>query len=93
VLGDVIPLKVSAVTDAMALLRFGAREGFLTAALLGLVRTVFSSYWRLRSTLGLARYDEKDVLATLATAGFVAKRANHNIGHNPERMTFLAWPM
>ncbi len=93
VLGDVIPLKVSAVTDVLALLRFGAREGFLTAALFGLVRTVFSSYSRLRTTLGLARYDEKDVLATLAAADFVAKRANHNIGHNPERMTFLAWPM
>jgi len=92
-LGDVIPLKVSAVTDALALLRFGARDGFFVAALAGLLRTTFSSYWRLRSTLGLARYDEAEMLGKLSAAGFVAKRASDNIGHNPARMTFLAWPV
>ncbi len=92
VLGDVIPTRVSAATDALALLRFGAREGFLAAAVSGLVRTVFSSYWRLRSTLGIARYDADAIAAKLAAAGFSAERAAHNIGHNPQRMTFLARP-
>jgi SAM-dependent methyltransferase len=92
VLGDVIPPQVSALTDALALLRFGAREGFFVAALFGLARTAFSSYWQLRSSLGLTRYDEAGVAARLRDAGFLAKRASDNIGHNPARMTFLAWP-
>jgi len=91
VVGDVIPRQVSALVDATALLRFGAREGFLPAAIMGLARTMFSSYWRLRTTLGLARYDQAEMLDKLRSAGFLAKRANENIGHNPARMTFLAW--
>ena len=92
VLGDVIPPHVSALTDALALLRFGAREGFFGAALVGLMRTAFSNYWTLRSTLGLTRYDEAAVDNKLRAAGFLAKRAADNIGHNPARMTFLGWP-
>jgi SAM-dependent methyltransferase len=92
VLGDIIPTKVSAATDALALLKFGAREGFFVAAVIGLLRTAFSSYWRLRSALGLSRYDEPAVLARLRTAGYLPKRAQDNIGHNPARMTFLGWP-
>ena len=56
VLGDVIPPNVSPVTDALALLRFGAKEGFLIASVTGLVRTVFSNYARLRSTLETTRF-------------------------------------
>ena len=47
-LGDVVPPGVPAVSDAFALLRFAKANGFLLAALGGLVRTVFSDYWRLR---------------------------------------------
>jgi SAM-dependent methyltransferase len=93
VVGDVIPPRVSALTDALTLLRFGAREGFFLAAVLGLGRTLFSSYWRLRSELGLTRYSEPEMLAKLRSAGFLTKRANDNIGHNPARMSFLAWPV
>jgi SAM-dependent methyltransferase len=92
-LGDVILPRTSALTDALALLRFGARSGFFFAALIGLVRTVLSPYWRLRSSLGLTRYDEGDMVAKLAAAGFSAARAPENIGHNPARMTFLARPV
>ncbi len=92
VLGDVIPPNVSPVTDALSLLRFGAREGFFFAAVLGLGRTLFSSYARLRSTLGLAHYDEAAIRARLGAAGFSTERAAENIGHNPSRMTFLARP-
>jgi SAM-dependent methyltransferase len=90
ILGDVIPPQVSAFTDATALLRFAAANGFLGAALFGLARTVASDYWRLRSHLGLTRYDEATIVKKLAAAGFSARRAPANIGHNPARMTFLA---
>ena len=93
ILGDVIPPDVSAATDAMALLRFAAANGFFTAALAGLARTVvLTDYWRLRSDLGLTRYGEAAMLARLDAAGFAAERAATNIGHNQARMTFLARP-
>jgi len=93
VLGDVIRPATSALADALALLRFGARHGFFFGALIGLGRTVLSPYWRLRSTLGLTRYDEATIVAKLAAAGFSAKRAPANIGHNGARMTFVARPV
>ena len=92
ILGDVIPPHVSALTDAWALIRFGAANGFLGAALIGLVRTFASDYWRLRSDLGLTRYSEGEMVGKLAAAGFSARRAPANIGHNSARMTFLARP-
>jgi SAM-dependent methyltransferase len=92
VLGDVIPTDVSAATDALALLRFGAAQGFFFAAVLGLLRTAFSSYRSLRSRLGIARYDQPAIMQKLRAAGFAPQRAVDNIGHNPARMTFLARP-
>ena len=89
VLGDVISPETSASTDALALLRFGSSEGFLLAAVAGLARTLFSNYWRLRTSLGLTRYSEADIVAMLAASGFAAARQAKNIGHNPARMTFL----
>src|SRR5712672_3087643 len=93
VLGDVIRPTTSALGDALALLRFGARHGFFFAALIGLGRTVLSPYWRLRSALGLTRYDEATIAAKLAAAGLSAERAPANIGHNGARMTFVARPV
>jgi SAM-dependent methyltransferase len=92
ILGDVIPPNVSAFTDAWALIRFAAANGFLGAALVGLARTLASDYWRLRSHLGLTRYDKAAVMEKLRAAGFSARRAPKNIGHNGARMTFLARP-
>jgi SAM-dependent methyltransferase len=92
VVSDVIPPHVPAATDAMALLRFGAGHGFLPAAIVGLGRTLVSDYWRLRTRIGLTRYDEGAMLHKLAAAGFAAQRAADNIGHNPARMTFVARP-
>jgi SAM-dependent methyltransferase len=89
-LGDVIQPDVSALSDAWALLMFGSKEGFLLAAIYGLVRTFFSDYWRLRKRLGLTRYSEADMIAELAVVGFAAKRAPRNLGHLGTRMTFLA---
>jgi SAM-dependent methyltransferase len=92
VLGDVVTPHVSPVADVIALLRLAAANGFLGAALLGLLRTVFSDYPRLRSTLGLSRYDEGGMTRKLAAAGFTAQRAPANIGHNQARMMFIARP-
>ena len=91
-LGDVVPHQVPAASDAVALLRFAKANGFLLAALSGLVRTVFSDYWRLRTRLGLSRYSEAEMTARLAGLGFTATRAPRNVGHIGSRMTFLARP-
>src|SRR5215471_14227514 len=90
ILGDIVPPDVSAWTDAVALIRFGAANGFLGATLVGLARTLVSDYWRLRFDLGLSRYGEAAMIAKLAAAGFAVRRAPANIGHNQTRMTFIA---
>jgi SAM-dependent methyltransferase len=90
VLADVIPPDVSAVTDALALLRFAHREGFLREAVVGLARTAVSPYRKLRRQLGLSTYAEGAMLDRLRGAGFQAFRAERNLGHNPARMTFVA---
>ena len=88
-----MPPDVPAWIDALALLRFARANGFLAAAIAGLARTVLSDYWRLRSRIGLTRYDEDAMVAKLAAAGLSATRVDVNIGHNRARMTFLARPM
>jgi SAM-dependent methyltransferase len=90
ILGDVIPPQVSPVADAASLLRFAAANGFLIAALTGLVRTTFSDYPKLRARLGLTLYEESAMRRKLETAGFSVQRAPKNIGHSQRRMTFLA---
>jgi SAM-dependent methyltransferase len=92
VVSDIIPPDVAAATDALALLRFGAENGFFVAAVTGLVRTVLSDYWRLRTRYGLTRYGEAAMTEKLAAAGFAAQRAAQNIGHNQARMAFIARP-
>jgi SAM-dependent methyltransferase len=92
VVSDIIPPDVAASTDAFALLRFGAANKFLVAAVTGLIRTVLSDYWRLRTRYGLTRYGEAAMTEKLAAAGFTAQRAPHNIGHNQARMAFMARP-
>jgi SAM-dependent methyltransferase len=92
VIGDVIPPDQSPAADAMALLSLAARNGFFVAAVTGLVRTVFSGYLLKRAELGLTRYSEGDMLDVLRDAGFTARRAHPNIGHNQGRMLFVATP-
>ncbi|WP_127090020.1 class I SAM-dependent methyltransferase [Aquabacter cavernae] len=89
---DVIPPDVSAVRDAAALLAFAARDGFLGAALVGLARTALSPYRKLRAELGLSTYREADFLAVLSAAGFAGERMRPNVGHNQNRMAFIARP-
>ena len=92
VVSDVIPPDVAASTDALALLRFGAANGFFVAAITGLVRTVLSDYWRLRTRYGLTRYGEAAMTEKLSAAGFAVQRVAQNIGHNQARMAFMARP-
>jgi SAM-dependent methyltransferase len=93
ILADVIPHEVSPITDAKALLGFAWSGGFLLRAVVGLARTAVSDYRKLRDELGLAQYDEAEMIALLRDEGFSAERRRPNIGHNPARMTFLARPL
>lgn len=92
VIADVLPRHLSAVTDAMALLRFAATNRFLLPAILGLGRTFFSDYRRVRAALGLTHYDEAEMLALLRQSGYSAERLSWNFGHNQARMAFSATP-
>jgi SAM-dependent methyltransferase len=90
VIGDIVPPHLAAPAAALALLRFGAQNGFFWAALFGLMRIFVSDYLRLKKTVGLAHYTAPAMLEKLKAAGFSAQRAPRNIGHNQQRMTFLA---
>jgi SAM-dependent methyltransferase len=92
IVGDIVPPEFAAPRAAIALLRFAAANGFLLAAIGGLMRIFVSDYLRLRKTVGLSHYDEAAMLKKLRAADYVAARAEENIGHNPWRMTFLARP-
>ncbi|MFO1189989.1 MAG: class I SAM-dependent methyltransferase [Alphaproteobacteria bacterium] len=90
VLGDIIPPDAGMAADVGSLLRSAAENGFLLAALWGLVRTVFSDYSRLRRQVGLTTYRESEIVALCADHGFKAVRAARNIGFNQSRMTIRA---
>jgi hypothetical protein len=87
VVSDILSPHVGSLTDASALLRFAAPNGFLIAAIAGLARTLMSDYRRLRKSVGLTRYDDAAILEKLRAAGFAAQRAGKNIGHNHARRT------
>ena len=93
ILGDVVPPTLAAPAAALALLRFGAANGFFWAAVGGLIRIFVSDYFKLKKTHGLSHYDEAGALEKLRRAGFAPERARRNIGHNQQRMTFLSRPV
>lgn len=86
IIADVITPEQTAATDASALLRFAAANGFLMDAVTGLARTLFSDYRKLRAELGLARYAEADILDMLRQAGYAAERLEPNFGYNRSRL-------
>jgi len=90
IIGDVIPPDAGPLTDVSALLRYAASNGFLIAALAGLVRTALSPYSRLRSRIGVTHYTEAEFMEKLGSAGFTAERLARNLEHNAARMTFRA---
>lgn len=90
VVGDVIPRDAGVVADTVSLLGHARNEGFLAAAVVALVGTVLSPYTWTRMSLGLSRYDEREMMAELAAAGFVGRRHHPNLSHDRRRMTFVA---
>jgi ubiquinone/menaquinone biosynthesis C-methylase UbiE len=90
VVADILPLQQSMAKDALSLLGFAAKKGFLVAAVFGLVRTAFSDYGKIRAQLGVSQYSEEEMLAILRGAGFNAQRLEKNFGHNQQRMAFIA---
>lgn len=92
VLGDIIRPRLAAPMAALALLRFGAANGFFWAAVGGLIRIVVSDYFKIKSKVGLSHYEEAEIMTKMRAAGFQPARAPRNIGHNQQRMTLLARP-
>lgn len=92
IVGDIVPPTLAAPAAAVALLQFGAAKGFFWAAVGGLIRIFLSDYFRLKKTHGLSHYSQAAMLERLTKAGYAARRADRNIGHNQWRMTFLARP-
>ena len=93
VVGDVIPPQVRGGCGCRG--AAAIRPGTTAFSLLpswGLLRTRLSSYWRLRSQLGLTRYAKAAMLEKLDAAGFDARLAPSNIGHNQARQTYYAVP-
>jgi SAM-dependent methyltransferase len=86
IVADVITPAQTAATDATALLRFAASNGFLLDALKGLTRTFFSDYRKLRTQLGLTRYAEEELLKLLRENAFSAQRLEPNFGYNNARL-------
>ena len=87
---DVPPTQTSIVADAVSLLAFGARGGFLTSAIVSLARLFFSDYRRLRREAGFTSYDATDLEELLRAHGFVMRQASRNLGHNSRRAAFIA---
>ena len=90
VLGDILDPDVGPITDAFALLKFAAKNGFLLDAVTGILRMALSDYRSLRQKLGLRRYRTQEMLQKLDHAGFAATLAARNAGTNPARKTFIA---
>jgi SAM-dependent methyltransferase len=90
ILADIITPDQTAVTDATALLRFAAANGFLLDAVAGLARTFFSDYRKLRAELGLTRYSEAELIGMLGENGFEAQRLHPNFGYNDARLAVVA---
>jgi SAM-dependent methyltransferase len=92
IIGDIVSPQLAAPAAAIALLQFGLANGFFWAAVGGLIRILVSDYFRLKKTHGLSHYTQAAMLERLTKAGYAARRAERNIGHNQWRMTFLARP-
>ncbi len=86
---DILPPHLSALTDARELLTFAARDGFLMAAVAGLVRAAMSDYAKIRAQIGLTRYSAAEFQELAASVGLSSTAMPRNIGHNPHRLAFI----
>jgi SAM-dependent methyltransferase len=89
-IGDVIDPATGMVQDALSLLTMGLKEGFFSAAFLGLVKTALSPYRHLRAKLGFTRLCEAELTSLLHKHGFIVERAARNIGPHQHRYTVKA---
>ncbi|MEO5337791.1 MAG: class I SAM-dependent methyltransferase [Magnetospirillum sp. WYHS-4] len=89
---DIVPPGTAVFRDAWSLLRFGLANGFLADAAIGLMRTLFSPYRRLRGQLGLTTYRIEEMTALLAESGWRAEPLARNIGPSAHRRSLLAKP-
>lgn len=90
ILADVIRPGTSAVRDAVSLLSFARGQGFFVEAAIGLGRTMFSDYRRIRGELGLQTYQPADLQGVLRQHGLEGVPSDRNFGHNQARFTLLA---
>lgn len=90
VLGDILAPDNSIANDALALLGFGLKEGFLVDAVIGLFKTLRSDYRQARQRLGLSTWAMDEILAVLTAAGFEAAPLGWNIGHARHRRSVTA---
>lgn len=89
-LADVAPPDASAWRDAASQLTFAAQNGFLTAAMIGMVRLIGSDYRKIRKAAGFSTYAADEIIGLLRDAGFNAERLLRNIGPTPHRLSFIA---
>ncbi len=89
-LADIVPRQVGPARDAIELIKFAGRAGFLLPALFGLARSYFSPYRKIRQRYGFLQFEEAELLQSLRQRGFKVERHYPNIGHNAQRMTFRA---
>jgi ubiquinone/menaquinone biosynthesis C-methylase UbiE len=92
IVADIIRPDTGMVADIASLLGSGLGNGFFFAACLGLVRTFFSEYRKIRARAGFSTYREREFLELLEARGFAAERLPRNVGFNQQRMTFRARP-
>lgn len=90
IVADVLQPGGNPVADARSLLSFAHANGFLGAALWGLVKTLLSDYSRLRSQVGLAAFTPRDFIDRLARSGWKAVQLERNISPSPHRNSFVA---
>ncbi|GAA3203606.1 class I SAM-dependent methyltransferase [Nonomuraea helvata] len=90
VLSDLVPPGAGLLSDAVELLRFGFRSGFLVAAVVSLARTAFSPYSRARRRRGLTRLSERQMAGLARQARLTGRRLPANLGNNRTRWAFLA---
>ena len=90
VLADVVRPDTGAVREALSLLRFAWREGFVIDAVIGLGRMAMSDYRRVRGELGLQSYRPQDLQAILGAGGLQGRQLARNFGHNQSRFTIVA---
>lgn len=92
IVADVVDPGTPMLSDIASQLDFAWKNGFLIAALAGLVRMAVSDYRRLRREAGFSTYTPDEVIEALGEVGLAGERLARNIGPTPHRRSFVARP-